>query len=71
MTYPTCDRCERSILQHRLVGVMAYCDPKVRSEETRTRSFSITEINTVHRVLGHSISQSALNAERNEQRRER
>lgn len=66
MTYPTCDKCGKSILHHRLVGTLAYCDPKIRSVETRTRSFTVTQINNVHRVLGHSISSSARDAERKE-----
>lgn len=69
LTYPTCV-CGKSILHHRLVGIYAYCDPDVRSAETRSTSFTIAQINHVHRVLGHSVSISARQKEIEERYRE-
>lgn len=69
MNYPMCD-CGKSILHHRLVGIYAYCDPEVRSAETRSRSFTIAEINNVHRVLGHPVSISAREKEAKEKIRQ-
>lgn len=66
MTYPICESCQQSILMHRLVGVIAYCDPKVRSAETRSESFTVKDINDVRRTLGHKLSYYARDRERME-----
>jgi len=63
--WPICTKCSQSILVHRLVGALAYCDPNVRTVETRS-SFGYGEVNRVHRTLGHSVSHHAQDLERRE-----
>ena len=65
MSWPDCTKCGHTILVHRLVGAIAYCDPEVRNVQTRS-SFGPGEINTVHRTLGHKVSDHALDMERRE-----
>lgn len=67
MEYPTCQKCQLSILRHRLFGFRAYCDPNTRSAETMS-TFTATQVNEVQRILGHTVSESALQKEREERR---
>lgn len=61
----SCKKCGQSIYLHRLVGHLAYCDPKERNPETRS-PFTVKEVNTVHRILGHPISAAGRDHERRE-----
>lgn len=66
MTWPVCAKCHVSILQHRLHGHLAYCGEEWGTENMGT--FTVTEVNTVRRALGHAISDNARDLERREQR---
>ena len=60
-TWPSCSKCGKTILTHQLWGIYAYCDT-VRGPESRA-SFSVTEVNEVHRTLGHKLSATMIEEE--------
>jgi hypothetical protein len=62
--WPVCTKCEKSILKHRLHGFRAYCGSSFGVNNMAT--FTVTEINTVRRALGHAISDTAQIKERRE-----
>ena len=64
MSWPTCGKCNKSILVHHLTGARAYCDT-IRRAETRS-TFTATEVNQVRRTLGHKLSHNARDLERRE-----
>jgi hypothetical protein len=59
-----CTKCGRGLGLHHLFGHLAYCTSE-RSPESRG-TFTIREVNDMHRTLGHPIGQQALDLERRE-----
>lgn len=61
--WPICTACDRRITVHILRGHIAYCDEIGGSRG----AFTIKQVATLKRVLGHPLSDQILDLERREQ----
>lgn len=62
--WPTCSRCGRSILLHHMWGLYAYCS-SARTKQNQA-SFTVAQVNDVHRTLGHKLNRTSIEAEAKE-----
>lgn len=60
-TWPTCTRCQRSIMWHELRGQKALC-----ANSSTPGDFTVTQVNEVRRVLGHHLTETAIQQEAEE-----